>query len=58
MDPGGIGATIGVCLLAIFGIGMCIYDRYKKNNEPFMSQPLLTKKRSFKVKNLFSHVEI
>jgi len=58
MDPGGIGAVIGICMLAVVGIGACIYDRCKKNNESSPSNPLLTKKRSFKVKNLFSHVEI
>ena len=58
MDPGGIGAIIGVFVILVVGIGTCVYDRCKKNSEPFPSQPLLTKKRSFKVKNLFSHVEI
>jgi hypothetical protein len=58
MDPGGIGAVIGICVMTVVGIGTCVYDRYKKNSEPFPVQPLLIKKPSFKVKNLFSHVEI
>jgi hypothetical protein len=57
MDPGGIGAVVGVCILAVVGIGMCVYDRYKEPDTTY-SNPLLTKKRSFKVKNLFNHVEI
>jgi hypothetical protein len=58
MDPGGIGAVVGICVMAIIAVGTCVFERYKKNNEPFPIQPLLIKKRSFKVKNLFSHVEI
>lgn len=61
MDAGGIGALIGVSVMAAIGIGVCIYDRYvyKPKDEVIqVTNPLLIKKRSFKVKNLFSHVQI
>ena len=61
MDPGGIGALIGIGVMVVFGISVCIYDRcfYKPNDEYVrVSNPLLQKKPSFKVKKLFNHVEI
>ena len=61
MDAGGIGALIGVSVMLVIGIGVCLYDRciYKPKEEYVRAfNPLLQKKQSFKVKNLFSHVEI
>jgi hypothetical protein len=61
MDAGGIGALIGVGIMALIGISVCVYDRYiykPKDEYVRVFNPLLQKKPSFKVKNLFSHVEI
>lgn len=58
MDPGGIGALIGTITMVLIGIGVCVYDRYYYKKQAPVSNPLLVKKRSFKVKNLFNHVEI
>jgi hypothetical protein len=60
MDPAGIGALIGVGIMAFCAVTVCIYDRCKKPSKQTVAvtNPLLMKKRSFKVKNLFSHVEI
>ena len=61
MDAGATGAVIGIAIMAVVGIGVYIYDRcfYKPNDEYVRAfNPLLQKKPSFKVKNLFNHVEI
>ncbi len=61
MDAGGIGALIGVSVMVAIVIGVCVYDKfiYKPNDEKTqIKNPLLVRKRSFKVKNLFNHVQI
>ncbi len=61
MDAGGIGALIGVSIMISIIVGTCIYDKciYKPNDEKTqIKNPLLVRKRSFKVKNLFNHVQI
>lgn len=59
MDPGGIGAIIGITIMSALAISVCIYDRCKdKAIETTTTNPLLIKKQSFRVKNLFSHVDI
>lgn len=61
MDPGGVGALIGVSVMVVIVAGFCIYDKciYKPNDEKVqIKNPLLVRKRSFKVKNLFNHVQI
>ena len=61
MDPGGIGALIGISIMVVIGIGFCIHDKCprKPNDQAvIITNPLLKKHRSFKVKNLFNHVEI
>jgi hypothetical protein len=61
MDAGGIGALLGVGIMALIGLSVCIYDRcvYKPKDEYVrIFNPLLQKKQSFKVKNLFNHVQI
>lgn len=61
MDPGGIGALIGVSVIVSIVVGVCIYDKYiyKPNDERVQAKnPLLIRKKSFKVKNLFNHVQI
>lgn len=59
MDAGGIGALIGVSVMAAIGLAVCIYDRYiyEPKDEIVQVNPLLVKKKSFKVKNLFNHVQ-
>jgi tetrahydromethanopterin S-methyltransferase subunit D len=61
MDAGGIGALIGVGVMVVIGISVYVYDRciYKPKDEYIrVFNPLLQKKPSFKVKNLFNHVEL
>lgn len=61
MDAGATGAVIGIAIMAVIGIGVYIYDRcvYKPKDEYVrVFNPLLQKKPSFKVKNLFNHVQI
>jgi len=61
MDPGGIGALIGVGIMVVIGCSVYIYDRYVyKPTDDYIRvfNPLLQKKSSFKVKNLFNHVQI
>ena len=60
MDAGGLGALIGISVMAVIGLAVCIYDRcvYKPKDEIRVTNPLLVKKKSFKVKNLFNHIQI
>lgn len=59
MDPVAVGTTIGTCILAVIILGTCIYDNFCRNEKiPDQNNPLLVKKKSFRVKNLFNHVEI
>lgn len=61
MDAGGSGALIGVGIILVIGCSVYIYDRcvYKPTDEYVRTfNPLLQKKSSFKVKNLFNHVQI
>jgi len=61
MDAGAIGAVIGIAIMATIGIGVYIYDRciYMPKDEYIrVFNPLLQKKPTFKVKNLFNHVQI
>jgi hypothetical protein len=59
MDPAGLGALIGVSVMLTiaFGIYTCENCKRKLRKET-TTNPLLVKKRSFKIKNLFQHVEI
>jgi len=61
MDAGGVGALIGISVMVVIGLAVCIYDRcvYKPKDETVqVKNPLLVKKKLFKVKNLFNHVQI
>ena len=61
MDAGGVGALIGISVMVVCGIGFCIYDRCARSKNPEyvpVVNPLLRKNPSFKVKNLFNHVEL
>lgn len=61
MDAGAAGAVIGIGVMVVIGIGVYIYDRciYRPKDEYIrVFNPLLQKKQSFKVKNLFNHVQI
>lgn len=59
MDPVAVGTVIGTGVLAVIIFGTCIYDNFcRKEKIPDQRNPLLIKKKSFKVKNLFNHVEI
>lgn len=61
MDAGGVGALIGISVMVAIGLSVCIYDRYiykPKDEIVQVKNPLLVKKKSFKVKNLFNHVQI
>lgn len=58
MDPVGVGVLIGFFSLIMIGAGLYIYDRCVLGRDITTAKPLLSKKRPFKVKNLFSHVEI
>ena len=57
MDFGLIGGLIGIGTIIIIGIS--VYSRERCNSKPPMStNPLLTKRQSFRVKNLFDHMNI
>lgn len=58
MDPGGLGALISISIMVSISIGVCIYDRCKPEKQTETKNPLLIKKPSFRVKNLFNHVQI
>jgi hypothetical protein len=61
MDAGGIGAVIGVSVIVGLGAIMYVYDRCRfkpKDDTAQVINPLLSRKKSFKVKNLFNHVQI
>ncbi len=57
MDPGGLGAVIGLGLMGLTCLSYYIHDKCKSNEYPQIDNPLLVKKRSFKVKNLFEHLD-
>lgn len=41
MDPGGLGAVIGISIIVVIGIVVYVYDKcFKKSNEPTSSTPL------------------
>lgn len=60
MDAGGIGALIGVSVMIAIGVSTYVYDRcvYHVSSDIRTINPLLIKKKSFKVKDLFNHVQI
>lgn len=61
MEPTGVGVLIGVGVISFIVLSVCLYDKLlKTKDEKYVKvfNPLLQKKSSFKVKNLFSHVEI
>lgn len=58
MDSAGIGALIGSSIVFIAVIGTYIYDRCRRKQQNETRNPLLVRHRSFKSRNLFSHVEI
>lgn len=58
MDPAGVGALIGVGVMAILFAGIYSCERCKNKVQRETTNPLLVRKRSFKVKNLFSHIHI
>jgi hypothetical protein len=60
MDPGGIGAVVGISIMGLIGLSVCLYDKcvYRAPDEHRVTNPLIIKKRSFKVKDLFGHMEI
>jgi hypothetical protein len=59
MDPVAVGTVIGTSVIVALIFATCIYDNcFRKEKIPDQRNPLLVKKRSFKVKNLFNHVEI
>ncbi len=57
MDPGGLGAVIGLSLMGLVCLSCYIRDKCKTNEYSQTTNPLLVKKKSFKVKNLFQHVD-
>jgi hypothetical protein len=57
MDPGSIGVLAGLGILSVVGATVYIYDKCYTSSHTVISTPLLAKQRSFKVRNLFSHVE-
>ena len=57
MDPGSIGALAGLGILSDVGVTVYIYDKCMYRAPPPISKPLLVQKKSFKVKNLFNHVQ-
>ena len=58
MDVGIIGAVIGVSVVVGIGITAYIYDHCFHKSIVETNNPLLVKRKSFKVKNLFNHVQI
>jgi hypothetical protein len=58
MDAGGLGALIGISLMVTISISICLYDKCRTKKQIETNNPLLIKRSSFKVKNLFSHVQI
>lgn len=61
MDPGGLGALLGVGILGAVGLTAYLYDRcvHYRSTPPVsnVTNPLLVRRSSFKVKNLFNHVQ-
>jgi hypothetical protein len=59
MDPVALGTVIGTGIIVALIFGTCIYDNFCRNERNLdQRNPLLIKKKSFKVKNLFNHVDI
>lgn len=59
MDPIAVGTVIGTSILSVIIFATCIYDNcFRKQTVIEIQDPLLVKKKSFKVKNLFGHIEI
>lgn len=57
MDPGGLGALIGVSIMITVSVGIYIYDKCMVKEQPNTRNPLLIRKKPFKMKNLFTHIE-
>lgn len=60
MDAGAVGAIIGASIIGLVAVGACVYDRcvHRPPEQIMVTNPLLKKHSTFKVKNLFSHMEI
>lgn len=59
IDPAGISAIVGVCIVTS-AIAVMYFREKCRNNESetfSSSNPLLVRKKSFKVKDLFEHVK-
>jgi hypothetical protein len=57
MDFGILGGLIGIGTIVIIGFSVYIRDRCN-SKKPMFIHPLIAKRQSFRVKNLFSHVDI
>lgn len=59
MDPAVISAIIGACIVITGIVGLYACDKCKQRRKEIYSpsNPLLVRKKSFKVKDLFKHVE-
>ena len=53
MDPSAVGAIVGTGIIITIFVSLYIYGKCKDSKELPMTNPLIIRKRSFKVKSLF-----
>jgi len=53
MDPSGVGAIVGTGIIISIFVSLYLYGRCKKHDELPITNPLIIRNRSFKVKTLF-----